>query len=151
MREDLNAKLIQRAELVGCREELDAAYEGLKTSAEREIEYYHFECKAQKKLDKIKGEVSHLEKERKELLNSIDFRSKDVKAFNEKLFEADKAYQNLISERNEKIKFDNKEMSRLEEEIYTKAEEFKIDSLHRYFNELCSGYGSHIEREILQK
>ena len=61
LKEDLNGKLLQRAELVAHREEMDEIFETMKTSNKGELTYYFEE------LD-LKMEVQEIQKQLQEMI-----------------------------------------------------------------------------------
>jgi len=151
LKEDLNAKLLQRAEIVAQREELDEIFEGLKASNKVEIQFYTEEAQLKEELQKTSKYLNEVGIEKKKVLPQFEQVLEDIKDLSNKVFEIDKKYQILLAEKNEKIVADNNEIDSIENFINTKARELGILELDKMFEQICSYFSGHIEKEILSK
>ena len=85
LKEDLNGKLIQRAELVGHREELDEVYQKLRRNHKLEIEFYYEENRLNDSLKKISESIKICEDKKKGIMAQLDIKSSPIKDLQEKL------------------------------------------------------------------
>ncbi len=151
LKEDLNAKLLQRAEIVAQREELDEIFEGLKSSNKAEIQFYAEEAQLKEDLQKTSKYLNEVGIEKKKTLPMFEQVLEDIKDLNNKIFDIDKKYQISLAEKAERITADNNEIESIENFINTKARELGVLELDKMFEQTCSYFSSHIEKEILSK
>jgi len=151
LKEDLNGKLIQRAELVGHREELDEVYQKLRRNHKLEIEFYYEENRLNDSLKKISESIKICEDKKKGIMAQLEIKSGPIKELQEKLQFIQRSYQTLVSERSKKVTADEAEIERLESLISSKAQAYGIPELDDLFTELCNSHGRYVEKEILSR
>ena len=151
LKEDLNARLIQRAELVANREELDEAFDAIKSSNKLEIEFYHNEHAIKEDLVKLTKFLNEICIEKKRILPMFEAALEEIKDLNNQLFEMEKSNQFAAAEKQERLTSDNIEIEEIENFINLRAHELGLPELDQLFEELCGVYSNHIEKEILSK
>jgi hypothetical protein len=94
--EDLNAKLVERAELVAEKEEMDQLYEEIKVKYAKEIEFIYKEMELKVQIQHKRETIQKRSTEKKKI--SLELEETDSRQFelNENIFEANKLKKKLI-------------------------------------------------------
>jgi predicted RNase H-like nuclease (RuvC/YqgF family) len=120
LKEDLNARLIQRAELVGHREEMDEIYSSLKVNNKAYIDMYFEEMVLIDEIKKITETIGKIEQKNKILVPQIDVKNSAIKELNNRLNYLQNTLNNLMTNRNRQVEQDTLKIEQLENEINQK-------------------------------
>ena len=151
MKEDLNGKLLQRAELVAQREELDQIYEDIKNKNKIEIQYAEEEVILKDEIIKFSKLLVDKNNMKKKILPRLDAAINESTSLNDQIFQIDKKIQISSNEKLDKIKSNNLELENLEIFINSKTNELGISEIDSIFVELCAAYGNQMEKDIIIK
>ena len=149
LREDLNGRLLQRAELVGQREELDEAIELFKEQNTLETDYYHIEKNVKSNLENSAVNMNKLSHEKKNYLCQLKEISIHLTNLNDHLFTIAKKHQIFLNERNDRLGQYSYEIDAIESKIDKTAFNLGLPCLRDLLSDLFSSEESSIERAIL--
>lgn len=148
MKEDLNSRLLQRAELVAQREELDQGIEAFREANSFELDYYNMEVQAKKGLESLTKAMSDLSIEKKSLSAQLKDITAQMANLNDQLFLVAKNHQILLNEKNDKTLEYNAEIEKIEALFNKKASSLELPSLDEIFVEIYPEPIDDMEREI---
>ena len=151
MKEDLNGKLLQRAELVAQREELDQIFEDLKNKNLLEIQYSEEEAIVKDEIIKFSKLLFDKNNMKKKILPRLDAAINESTSLNDQTFQIDKKIQISINEKLDKMRSNSLELENLEITINNKTNELGIPELESIFEQMCSTYDNRIEKQLLTK
>ena len=149
LREDLNGRLLQRAELVGQREELDETIELFKEQNTLETDYYDLEKNVKSSLENSAISMNKLSHEKKNYLYQLKEISIHLTNLNDQLFTIAKKHQISLNERNDRLGEYNYEIDTIESKIDKMVLNLKLPCLEDLLSDLFSDEENKIERAIL--
>ena len=149
MKEDLNSRLLQRAEFVAQREELDQGIEAFREANTFELDYYNMEVQAKKGLESLTKMMSDLSIDKKTLAAQLKELTAQMANLNDQLFLVAKNHQILLNEKNDKTIEYNAEIEKIETLFNKKAGSLEFPSLNEIFCEIYPEPIDYMEREIM--
>lgn len=149
LKEDLNGKLIQRAELVAQREELDQVFEDFQEKYQKEITFFFEDSE-------IKAQMTSMQKKLAEVVNNkriyqvnIENLLKNIESFNEKLQDCNKELALSSQEKSETLSRIIEEKEKAEEILFENFKQFEMNDLEKYLESLSENFGQSLDKIIL--
>jgi len=149
LREDLNGKLLQRAELVAQREELDQIIESYKESEAIEVDFYNLEVKTKKTLEDIAKRLNELTIEKKKHIIQLKEITDHISHYNDEFFLISKNPKIALNTKDDKSKENTVEIEKIEALLNRKIQELQLPSFEEMLTEFFGDYDNIAEKEIL--
>jgi len=151
IREELNSKLMQRAEQIGKREELDELYDDFVEKYGEELAYYVESRESDKKLEDIKEEKTVAMKDLKTTQEDLKATKENIQSTEGKIA----GLHNEITRLEENLKATSEdqlaEVEKLEAFIRLKLEEVEAPDLDQILLDVGTDSGMNINKEVLKR
>jgi len=152
LREDLNGKLLQRAELVAQREELDEIIESFKESNAIEVDFYNLEVKSKKTLEDVVKRLNELSIEKKKHIILLKEITDQITNDSDQFFLLSRNNKVPVNANKEdKTRENNTEIEKIEGLLNKKIQELQLPSFDQILCDFFEGHDSIVEKEILSQ
>ena len=151
IKEDLNGKLLQRAELVAQREDLEEIYNELQTKFQSDLKFNIERQRLEKNLKNLERKINDTSIDRRGLISQQEKLMNESRKLGEELPKVKEAFQNALKEKNELILNHNSEFQNFEAFINTKTKELGLPEIQELFVRIGKSFGEALEREVLIK
>jgi len=147
----LNGRLLQRAELVAQREELDAVIEMFRENNSTEINFYNLEVKTKRALEEITRTLNDFGVEKKRLLLQLKEITNYITNINDQFFLSAKNYQISINEKEDRVRENSDDLDKIETLMNKKAQEFNIPRIDALLSEIFADADAKFEEKVLNR
>lgn len=149
LKEDLNGKLLQRAELVAQREELEEIFEDFQEKYQKDIFFFSEESELKFELTSFQKKLSEINNNKKIYQANIENNMKNIHNLSDKL---QLCNQNLSVSNKEKTETLNKiisEKEKAEEILMENFKQFNLIELEKILDSLICNFSQTLDRIIL--
>lgn len=150
LKEDLNARLLQRAEIVGQREELDAVLEHTKECSSLVMNSFEEERLVKEQLNKISKQINNENQERRALFTKSEKLNSELGILNDSLYQQEKQHHAILKEIKDREALAKSQIDELFSKLPGDAELNSQEGFEGLVKEVVCEYKSWVQKEIFK-
>lgn len=149
LKEDLNGKLLQRAELVAQREELDQIFEEFESKNREEIAFFNFEVEGRTQISNYSKKIGDVQNNKKIYQNKIEIIQKQEEEFHLLLESLNKELGESNSEKKGTLERIQGEKDKCEEILFENFGELEVKELEEMMRSLSDDFIDITEKIVM--
>ena len=149
LKEDLNGKLLQRAELVAQREELDEIFEDFQEKYQKDIAFFSEENELKAQLSGFQKKVSEVSNNKRIYQINIDNILKNINEISDKLQLCNKDLSLSNQEKNETVNKILSEKEKAEEILIENSKQFNLSEIEKLMDYIRKNFTQTLDKIIL--
>ena len=149
LKEDLNGKLLQRAELVAQREELDQIFEDFQENYHKDISFFAEEAELKSQLSSFQKKVADVLNNKKMYQLNIENLLKSVNILTDKLQLSNQDLSLSSQEKNETLNKIVAEKEKAEEILLENFKQFNLGELEKHLDTISKNFIQTLDKIIL--